>query len=110
MHHPIAHTRTAATATLVLTLALGGVVPAPASADIITANCTGMMDLKVHRFDTSLTRQDVAEIGTGDVTIDADAIVLKGAFGTYRFDLKVGTLYHDGRDTGLYCTYDTEKR
>ncbi len=77
----------------------------PASAGTITANCTGMFNLDIYEFDKTLAKQDVAGIGSADVTITDAEIVLKGAFGDYRFDLKAGTLYHNGSDTGVYCTY-----
>lgn len=101
--HPAA--RIAFLATVVLTCA-----PHGARADVITANCTGMMDLNIYTFDTALPEQEVAGIGTGSFRIDDDAIVMTGTFGEYRFDRKVGTLYQDGRDTGLYCTYSIETR
>jgi hypothetical protein len=47
----------------------------------------------------------VAPLGPAQVSIDDEAIVLTGAFGEYRFMLRGGTLYHNGSDTGLYCTY-----
>lgn len=75
------------------------------SSDIITANCTGMLDLNVYTFDPDLPKQDVEGIGSADFSMDDTMILLRGAFGTYRFDLKVGTLYHNDSDTGLYCTY-----
>ena len=81
------------------------VTPGPVSAGTITANCTGMFNLDVYTFESTLPKQDVASIGSADVTISDQEIVLKGAFGEYRFDLKVGTLYHNGSDTGVYCTY-----
>lgn len=80
-----------------------------AAADIVTANCTGMLDLDVYKFDTTLASQDIDGIGMADVTMDDDAIRLEGDFGTYVFDLNVGTLYHNDSDTGLYCTYKTRE-
>jgi hypothetical protein len=79
--------------------------PGPVSAGPVTANCTGMFNLDVYTFDPALPTQDVANIGTAEVAFSDQAIVLTGAFGEYRFDLKVGTLYHNGSDTGVYCTY-----
>lgn len=87
-------------------LALGLLAhPDMAAARIVKANCTGMIDLNVYTFDTDKPTQDVAQIGEADFAMDADFIVLTGAFGEYRFDLDAGTLYHNGKDTGLYCTY-----
>lgn len=77
----------------------------PVVAETITANCTGMLNLDIYTFDTALPKQDIIGIGPADVAITDQMIVLTGAFGEYRFDLKVGTLYHNGSDTGLYCTY-----
>lgn len=82
-------------------------VTVPAHADTITANCTGMLNLDRYEFDTDQPEQDVAGIGPSTFSIDEQEIRLVGDFGEYRFDLKVGTLYHNGSDTGLYCTYRT---
>ncbi|GKY89566.1 hypothetical protein [Sinisalibacter aestuarii] len=81
------------------------VLPNAASAEIITANCTGMFDLNIYEMDTTLASQEVEKIGVAQFTVDDDFIVLTGDFGEYRFDLNAGTLYHNGSDTGLYCTY-----
>jgi len=89
-----------------LALLIGAV---PALADTITANCTGMLNLDKYEFDTDLAEQDVAGIGLSEFSINELEIRLLGDFGEYRFDLKVGTLYHNGSDTGLYCTYRTEE-
>ena len=74
-------------------------------AGTIVANCTGMVNLDIYTIDTEKQAQDVAIIGTSDVTITDKAILLTGAFGSYEFALDVGTLYHNGTDTGVYCTY-----
>lgn len=93
-----------------LAVAMVGMVWAGAApADIVTANCTGMLDLDIYTFDTTLDRQDIAGIGLADFTMDEDAIRLEGDFGSYRFDLNAGTLYHNDSDTGLYCTYKTRE-
>jgi len=55
-----------------------------------------------------MASQEVENIGMSDTVIDDEAIVLTGDFGEYRFDLNVGTLYHNGSDTGVYCTYSTK--
>ena len=85
---------------LAATLAAGA-----AWSDMLTANCTGMLDVNVYKIDLALGTQVVDGIGDAVVTVSEDAILLDGAFGQYRFDRKVGTLYHDEKDTGLYCTY-----
>ncbi len=81
------------------------IVPAAAMAETITANCTGMFNLDVYEIDAAKPSQEVAGVGMADVTISDEAIVLTGSFGEMRFDLKVGTLYKNGSDTGIYCTY-----
>ena len=83
-------------------------VAAPSSADTITANCTGMFELDIYKFDTTKAEQDVDGIGASEFEMDASEIRLRGAFGEYRFDLNAGTLYHTDSDTGVYCTYRTE--
>lgn len=80
-------------------------LPVMASAEIITANCTGMVNLDIYKIDPTQPVQDVDGIGTSQVTITDAEILLEGAFGVYRFDLKAGTLYHNDSDTGVYCTY-----
>lgn len=85
------------------------VVTVPAHADTITANCTGMLNLDRYEFDDDQPEQDVAGIGPSTFSIDDQEIRLLGDFGEYRFDLNVGTLYHNGTDTGLYCTYRTNE-
>lgn len=79
--------------------------PTAASAEIITANCTGMFDLEIYEMDAELESQEVEGIGMADFSMDEEFIVLTGDFGEYKFDLEAGTLYHDESDTGLYCTY-----
>lgn len=79
--------------------------PLAATAGTITANCTGMMDFDIYTFDTEKEMQEINKIGMSKVEITDEAIVLTGDFGDYRFDLGVGTLYHNGTDTGIYCTY-----
>ena len=80
-------------------------LPGASAAATVTANCTGMLDFDIYSFDTEKPVQDVNKIGTANFQMDDKAIVLTGKFGEYRFDLKVGTLYHNGSDTGIYCTY-----
>ncbi|MDE0211826.1 MAG: hypothetical protein F4Z55_01615 [Boseongicola sp. SB0667_bin_21] len=74
-------------------------------AEKIEANCTGMVDFDIYTIDTEEPVQDVALIGTSNVAIDDEFIILTGEFGEYKFDLNRGTLYRDGNDTGIYCTY-----
>lgn len=64
-----------------------------------------MLDHDVYVFDTEAPEQEIARLGPASVTIDAQTIVVTGPFGEYRFMLQGGTLYHNGADTGLYCTY-----
>ncbi len=71
----------------------------------VTANCTGMLDVNIYKIDLALGTQVVDGIGDAVVTVTEQAIILEGTFGQYRFDRTVGTLYHDDKDTGLYCTY-----
>lgn len=80
-------------------------LPTGALAGTVTANCTGMLNLDIYEIDTGLAEQDVDGIGASEVTFSDEEIVLTGAFGSYRFDLKAGTLYHNDSDTGVYCTY-----
>ena len=77
----------------------------PAAAGTIVANCTGMIEDNVYRFDTDLTTQEIAGIGTGEVSIDDTEIRFEGAFGEYRFDREIGTEYLNERDTGNFCTF-----
>ena len=93
---------------IALAVAAGAAVlamPVGALAGTVTANCTGMLNLDIYEIDTGRDTQDVAGIGASAVTVSEDEIVLTGAFGSYRFDLKAGTLYHNDSDTGVYCTY-----
>jgi hypothetical protein len=80
-------------------------VPHLASADTIVANCTSMVDFDIYTIDTEEPTQEIALIGTAEVAIDEKNIVLTGDFGEYKFDLEVGTLYHNDSDTSIYCTY-----
>lgn len=89
---------------IAVAIAMSGPV-ATAAAATITANCTGMLNLDVYTFDPGLQTQEVAPLGTAEFSMTEDEIRLVGAFGVYRFDLKRGTLYHNDRDTGVYCTY-----
>lgn len=84
---------------------LAAAVPSLAASETITANCTGMFDLEVYSIDMEQSSQEVEGIGLAEVSATETAIVLEGDFGVYRFDLEVGTLYHDDKDTGIYCTY-----
>lgn len=94
-------------AALVLALAA---LTQPAAAGIVTADCTGMVDHNVYRFDPAVPHQDIAGLGPSEVAVDDVQIRVSGAYGEYRFDLQVGTLYHNGRDTSLYCTYSGIER
>jgi hypothetical protein len=67
-----------------------------------------MVNFDIYTIDTQMASQEVENIGMSDTVIDDEAIVLTGDFGEYRFDLNVGTLYHNGSDTGVYCTYSTK--
>ncbi len=82
---------------------------APAQAEKIVANCTGMVNFDIYTIDSTLEEQDVEKLGPSVATIDDEAIVLTGAYGEVRFDLKVGTLYENGSDTGVYCTYSRKE-
>jgi len=87
-------------------IGLVAAIAAPgAMAETITANCTGMFNLDVYVIDGAKPSQEVAGVGPAEVTINEEAIVLVGSFGEMRFDLKVGILYKNGSDTGIYCTY-----
>ncbi|MBM3612489.1 MAG: hypothetical protein FJX19_05935 [Alphaproteobacteria bacterium] len=87
-------------------IGLVAAIAAPgAMAETITANCTGMFNLDVYVIDAAKSSQEVAGVGLAEVTITEEAILLVGSFGEVRFDLKVGTLYKNGSDTGIYCTY-----
>lgn len=79
--------------------------PLAAAAGTITANCTGMIDNRIFRIESGQPEQEIEGLGPANVSVDDGAIRLEGAFGEYRLDLKAGTLYHNDRDTGLYCTY-----
>ncbi|SFZ86871.1 hypothetical protein SAMN02983003_4066 [Devosia enhydra] len=84
-------------------------LPTAALAETVEANCTGMFDLDIYQIDLDLPRQEIEGLGEADVTVTDESIVAKGGFGEYRFDRKVGTLYVDGSDSGIYCTYSTPK-
>lgn len=95
-----------------LSTALGIAVlagPVPALADIVTANCTSMLDFDIYKFDTNQAEQTIDGIGDSEFSMDESEIVLVGDFGEYRFDLDVGTLYHNDSDTSVYCTYSTSE-
>ena len=78
----------------------------PALAEsIITANCTGMMDLEIYNFNPAEELQVVPGYGEVKLVLSEEFITLSGEFGQKRFDLKAGTLYFNDSDTGLYCTY-----
>lgn len=89
---------------LACVIALLAVVPS-ARAEVLEANCTGMLNLDIYRIDTELPVQQVEGIGEAKLEMDEAAIVLTGTFGEYRFDRQAGTLYIDGRDSGIYCTW-----
>lgn len=74
-------------------------------AGTITANCTGMLNFDIYTFDSEKDSQDVKGIGASQYTQTDDFITLVGDFGEYKFDLAAGTLYLNGNDTGVYCTY-----
>ncbi len=97
------------TATFATAIALSLLVPQAAWADKVVANCTGMLDFDIYTIDTELTSQEIEPIGEAEVAIDEDFIVLTGAFGEYKFDRNAGTLYHNDRDTSVYCTYSTKQ-
>ena len=84
---------------------LGSLLALSATAETITANCTGMLNFDIYNFDSKAPQQTVEGIGEANFELTEDAIILTGAFGEYRFDIEVGTLYHNGSDTGIYCTY-----
>lgn len=82
----------------------------PSWSESIVANCTGMVNFDIYTIDTEESSQEIENIGLSEVSFVEDMeIVLTGDFGEYRFDRKVGTLYHNGSDTGVYCTYSTKK-
>ncbi len=83
----------------------GSMFAVSASAETITANCTGMLNFDIYNFDTEAPLQTVEGIGEANYERTEDAIILTGDFGEYRFDILLGTLYHNGSDTGIYCTY-----
>ena len=80
-----------------------------ANAEIIEANCTGMLEFDIYEIDTDVAKQEIYKIGESEVSIDEEFIRLAGDFGEYRFDLNAGTLYHNDSDTGVYCTYSTKQ-
>jgi hypothetical protein len=93
-------------AMIAATLCATGLLAANAAhAEKIVANCTGMVNFDIYTIDTELEEQEIEIIGQSTVEITEEAILLTGAYGEVRFDLKVGTLYENGTDTGVYCTY-----
>jgi len=87
-------------------LITGIIAQAPmALAGKIVANCTGMVNFDIYTIDTELAEQDVEIVGKAMVDIDEKAITLTGPFGEMVFDRKLGTLYQNGSDTGVYYTY-----
>lgn len=76
-----------------------------AQAKTVEANCTGMFNLDTYSFDTEKPEQEVSGIGTGAFEMTETEITMTGSFGEYRFELKGGKLYQDGKDTGVHCTY-----
>ena len=63
------------------------------AANIITANCTGMMDLEIYTFNPVEELQVVPGYGEVTFALSEEFITLSGEFGQKRFDLKAGTLY-----------------
>jgi hypothetical protein len=84
---------------------LGCLMAVSATAEIITANCTGMLNFDIYKFDSEAPQQMVEGIGEANFELIEDSIILTGVFGEYRFNIEAGTLYHNGSDTGIYCTY-----
>lgn len=94
--------------TLCIACALGlaaGTAAAPSQAAIIVANCTGMVNFDIYNLDDDQPVQEVEGVGKAEYERNDDFILLRGAFGEMKFDLKAGTLYRNGSDTGIYCTY-----
>lgn len=91
-------------------LVLAGIIlQAPlAQAGKIIANCTGMVNFDIYTIDTEKADQEVEIVGKAMVEIDEQAITLTGSFGEMVFDRKLGTLYQNGSDTGVYCTYSEQ--
>lgn len=87
--------------------ALSILAPQAGAAEKIIANCTGMLDFDIYTIDTEAESQLIEPIGQAEVSIDDDFIILTGTFGEYKFDRNAGTLYHNDRDTSIYCTYST---
>ncbi len=72
------------------------------------ANCTGMVDFDIYKIDEDLLEQDINIIGKSKVKFQENVIILTGSYGEVKFDLKLGTMYRNGSDTGIYCTYSNE--
>lgn len=83
----------------------GSMFAVSASAETITANCTGMLNFDIYNFDSESPLQTIEGIGEANFELTEVDIILTGAFGEYRFNIVDGTLYHNGSDTGIYCTY-----
>jgi hypothetical protein len=103
---PSIRTLTSGAPALGLALAL---LTGAAQAETMVANCTGMFNLDIYRIDTTLPVQDVEGLGRAELVMDEDAVVLTGSFGEYKFDRKLGTLYVDGSDSGIYCTWSSPR-
>jgi len=75
---------------------------------VVIANCTGMVDFDIYKIDEDLLEQDINIIGKSKVKFQENVIILTGSYGEVKFDLKLGTMYRNGSDTGIYCTYSNE--
>ncbi len=89
-------------------LAIFTLVGNQAISGIVVANCTGMVDFDIYKIDEDLPEQDINIIGKSKVKFEENFIILTGAYGEVKFDLKLGTLFQNGSDTGIYCTYSNE--
>ena len=67
-----------------------------------------MVDFDIYKIDEDLLEQDIAIIGKSKVKFQENVIILTGSYGEVKFDLKLGTMYRNGSDTGIYCTYSNE--
>ena len=83
-------------------------IASQAISGVVIANCTGMVDFDIYKIDEDLLEQDVNIIGISKVKFEENFIILTGSYGEVKFDLKLGTLYRNGSDTGIYCTYSHE--
>ena len=86
----------------------GILVGKQAISGVVIANCTGMVDFDIYKIDEDLLEQDINIIGKSKVNFQENVIILTGSYGEVKFDLKLGTMYRNGSDTGIYCTYSNE--